>query len=511
MLWTHGELFRGCEISGLSDGKYSGAASDSRRVREGELFICHRGLHRDGRRYAGEALERGAAAVLTDEPIDGIPAEKILITPDTRLAESFIRRNLAGDPAKGMRTVAVTGTAGKTSVVYLLRHILSAAGRKVGIVSTIKTLSGNEEITLGDGGGSSVPDIAGAMTTPDPEYFFGAVRKMADDGCDTLIYEASSQGLLYKKTAAVHNDIAVFTNLSPEHLDAHGSMEKYFGAKASLMQTSDRAVINADDGWISRLYRMYPGKKITRCSMNSGTEADVYGVNYKSYAADGIGFFFVSEDAAFRVRTPLIGVTSAYNMLESAAAAVMLGADPLTVRDSLRVYGGADGRMMRVSTGSRPLDKKSDITVFIDYAHTPEAMRSLLISAAEIADRITVLFGCGGDRDRSKRAETARIAQAYADRVIITSDNPRSEDPDKIIGDILEGVDRGKNHAVIRDRREAVEYAVLTAEAGEMILLCGKGHEKYEILSDGKHPYDEYRTASDAIRRRITGAGKNDG
>ncbi len=181
----------------------------------------------------------------------------------------------------------------------------------------------------------------------------------------------------------------------------------------------------------------------------------------------------------------------------------MLGVDPMVIRDSVRDFKGADGRMLRVGTGSRSLDEMCDITVFVDYAHTPESLRALLASAAEMSYKITVLFGCGGDRDRTKRAESARVAQQYARKVIITNDNPRTEPPLRIIEDILAGIDGTKKYTVIPDRRDAVEYAILSAEEGEIILLCGKGHEKYEILSDGKHPYDEYETASAALRKRL--------
>ena len=497
------DLFSGCKISGISDGlTFTGISSDSRRAKKGDLFICHRGLHRDGREYAREATEKGAAAVLSDSALDGIAPEKQFFTDDTRLAESFLWHNFTGKAADRMKTVAVTGTAGKSSVVFILRDILRAAGHKVGVISTVKTLSGDEEISLGECGGSSVADIAGAMTTPDPEYFFGAVKRMADDGCDVLLYEASSQGLALKKTSAVKNDIAVFTNLSPEHLDAHGTMENYFAAKAELMKTSRRAVINADDPYISRLYGMYSDKEITRCTMQNA-DAEIYGVNRKTHGERGQEYFFLSDSAVFRLKTPLVGLYSAYNTLEAAASAVLLGVDPMTVRDALRDSQGADGRMTKVSTGIRSLDEKSDISVYIDYAHTPESLRSVITTARETGERITVLFGCGGDRDKSKRAPMGKIASEYADRVIVTSDNPRNEDRAAIISDILDGVDKSKDYAVIPDRRAATEYAIMTAQSGETVLLCGKGHEKYEITADGKHPYDEYAIASDALGERI--------
>lgn len=506
MMISQDKLFDECLIYGISDGMmFSGISSDSRRTKSGELFICHRGLHRDGRKYAHDALDKGAKAVLSETSIDGIPAEKLFLTDDTRYAESVLWNNFTSRAADGMTVVAVTGTAGKTSVVYLLRDILSSVGHKVGVITTVKTMSGDREISLGESGGSSVSDIAGAMTTPDPEYFFKAIREMADDGCDTLIYEASSQGILYRKNAALTNDIAVYTNLSPEHLDCHGTMEEYFAAKAELMKKSRRAVINVDDEWIGKLCELYPEKEIVRCSMDSGALADVYGVNYKSRGKDGSEYMYVSDNAVFRLETQLIGKFSAYNTLEAATVSLILGADPLTVRNTLRDSRGADGRMTRVSSGSRSLDGKCDISVYIDYAHTPESMRSLLSSVRETCKRITAVFGCGGDRDKTKRALMGTVASMYADHIIITSDNPRNEDRMKIIDDILVGVNKEKKYTVIPDRREAVEYAISVAESGETVILCGKGHEKYEILSDGKHPFDEYEIASEALKKRVLG------
>lgn len=500
------ELFHGCKATGYNRGAdFSGITSDSRRACEGYLFICQRGIHHDGHAFAADALSRGAAAVLAEHEIEGVPRDKVIITPDARHDESLIWYNYYARPTDGMKKIAVTGTAGKTSVAFILRHIMRAAGHKVGMITTVKTVSGERELTLGTNGGSSVSDAAGAMTTPDPEYFFEAAAEMRDDGCDAIIYEASSQSLYYKKTCAICPDAAVFTNLSPEHLDCHGTMENYFQAKASLMESARVAVINGDDGYIARLPRMYPRTKCITCSaqLSKVSESDVCALRYSSRGADGIEFVYFSVGAVFWIVTPVIGEHSVYNIMQAAACAIELGVDPMTVKEALSDFPGVDGRLNRVA-----LNKKTSMecgfAVFIDYAHTPDSLKSVLRALRDITEgELIVLFGCGGDRDRQKRPEMARAAQENADFVIITGDNPRTEAPGEIITDIVSGIDVGRPFAVIPDRTAAIKHAVNTAKAGDTILLAGKGHEKYEILEDGMHPYDEEKIAVDAVRERL--------
>lgn len=499
------QIFDGCGISEvIRDLDIRSISSDSRRIRTGDLFICLRGTHRDGHDYAEDAVSRGASLVLAEHPIADIPDEKLILTPDTRAAESRIWYNFTGRPTDGMKKIAVTGTAGKTSVAFMLAHIFRAAGQRVGLITTVRVLSGERELTLGTCGGSSVSDIAGAMTTPDPEYFFGACAEMKKDGCETLIYEASSQALLLHKLDPVVNDAAVFTNLSPEHLDCHGTMENYFAVKASLMTRTRLAVINTDDRWMAKLIELYPDVPAVTCSRNPSkvAETDVCALRYKPHEADGIEYVYFSERAVFRIRTPLIGQYSVSNSLQSAACAVEMGINPMTVREALESFPGVDGRMMRVHFSG-------DITnvlphVFIDYAHTPDAIASVLRAVREnTRERLVVLFGCGGDRDRTKRPKMAEEAQKYADFVIVTSDNPRLENPDAILGDIISGMDQSKPHIVIPDRREAIRFAVESFGGGDIVLLAGKGHEKYEITKDGMHPFDEEEIARDAMRMKL--------
>ena len=490
-----GEILRGTDVrTAMPELEISGIASDSRRVRPGFLFVCLRGGRHDGHWHARQAVENGAVCVIGETPAEGV--EQMLLTSNARVTESQVWYNFFGRPTDGMTKIAVTGTAGKTSVVFALRHILRSAGRRVGVITTISALAGDDPLPLGEHGGSSVSDLNGAMTTPDPEYFFGAAAEMRARGCDTLIYEASSQSLLLHKTDAVVPDAAIFTNLSPEHLDCHGTMEQYFSAKARLMESAKFGITNADDPYMCRLPEMFPQKTVLTCSADPAkiAETDVCAIRCTSLGADGMEYVYFSDEAVFRIRTPMIGRHSVYNTMQAALCAIRLGVDPLTVKDALAGLQGADGRLYRVCFPD----------VFIDYAHTPGALAAVLSALTEIRrNRLIVLFGCGGDRDREKRPKMAEAAQKYADLVIVTGDNPRTEDPAQILDEIVQGLDRTKPYAIFPDRREAIRFAVDEADEGDLILLAGKGHEKYEITADGKHPFDEEQIVLDAVRNKL--------
>ncbi len=496
-----GEILRGTDVrTATPELEISGIASDSRRVRPGFLFLCLRGGRHDGHWHARQAIENGAVCVIGETPAEGV--ENMLLTASARVTESQVWYNFTGRPTDGMTKIAVTGTAGKTSVVFTLRHIFRSAGRQVGVITTISALAGNDPVPLGEHGGSSVADLAGAMTTPDPEYFFGAAAEMKARGCDTLIYEASSQSLDLHKTDAIRPDAAIFTNLSPEHLDCHGTMEDYFAAKARLMESAKFGITNADDPYMSRLPTMFPGKTVLTCSSDPARIAgtDVCAIRCTSLGADGMEYVYFSDEAVFRIRTPMIGKHSVFNTMQAALCAIRLGVDPLTVKEAIADMNGVDGRLCRVHF---PKECAFPADVFIDYAHTPDALAAVLSTLTEIKrGRLIVLFGCGGDRDRSKRPKMAETAQKFADLVIVTGDNPRTEDPARILDEIVRGLDRTKPHAVIPDRREAIRYAVDEAREGDLILLAGKGHEKYEITADGKHPFDEEQIVREAVNHR---------
>ncbi len=476
----------------------SAVVSDSRRAVPGCLFLCLRGTRTDGHTHIAEAAARGAAAAVIGEGYEAPPDFPFVRVRDTRAAAARIWNRRFGCPAEGMRVVAVTGTNGKTSTAYMLRAILSAAGSRVGMIGTVRCLCGEEEIPLG--GGGEISDTPAAMTTPDPEYLYGAVARMRAMGADTLVMEASSHALDQRKTDALPVSLAVFTNLSPEHLDYHGTMDAYLRAKARLFEAVPRGIVNADDPAAPALAALCPLCRILRCSAETGTEgADYRALRVRCEGMDGVGYVLFSERAVFRVRCPVPGRFTVMNSLLAAAAALELGADPAAVREALRTFPGVEGRMERVALPGAPF------TLFLDYAHTPAALESLLRTvraARRPGERITLLFGCGGDRDPYKRPAMGEIASALADFVIVTSDNSRTEDPERILSHILGGMDREKPYAVIPDRREAIRFAVSGARAGDILLFAGKGHEKYEIGPHGRRPFDEAAIAREAYEAR---------
>ena len=503
------KLLRGVSVTEakLTRQYVTGITSDSRRVREGDMLICLRGIHHDGHQYMADGVMRGAAVVLA-ETKEGLPeGTDYILCPDTRLAEALVWNNRYGKPAEGMTGIGITGSNGKTSTAFLLRDLLKAGGKKPGMITTIRTMADDEEISIA-AGGSSVADAAGAMTTPDPEYFYGAIARMRERGCDTLVYEASSHALDLYKTDAIHPEYALFTNLTPEHMDYHGTMEKYLSAKARLFSMAEKGICNADDPYAEALMRKADGCSFLTCTADPSKfeNCDTAAMRYRSHGAEGISFLYCGRDAIFRIRTPLAGHFAVYNVTLAVCCALQMGLDPLTVQTALASAKPPEGRMQRLDTGA-----DMPFSVFIDYAHTPAALEQVLKTAREMHPaKLTVLFGCGGDRDRSKRPVMGRIAGQYADRVVLTGDNPRTEDPLVILEDILSGMEENPPEAVIPDRGEAIRQVIREAEAGEIILLCGKGHEKYEIRGNVRYPFDEAAIAREAVLSRME-TSKNTG
>lgn len=481
----------------ITDIHVCSIVTDSKKVCPGDVFVCIRGSHTDGHLYAGEAVRRGAVAVIATRPLSvGVP---VITVENTRRAAAFMWNNRYLSPAHGMKVIAVTGTNGKTSVTYMIREILSAAGYKCGLVGTVKCMAGEKELSFG--GGSEISGAAAAMTTPDPEYLYRMLYEMKLCGVTHVVMEASSHALSQHKLDPLSPDVAVFTGLSPEHLDYHGNMDNYLSAKSTLFRSCKKGIINADDAYADRLMNTVRCHCI-RVSATGGN-AEVRCENILR-SADGVSYTLVTPRLRTSVRCPMPGRFGIYNSLLAACAAMEAGVGASSVRDGLGRFGGVPGRMETVA-------RLGDLRVIRDYAHTPDALKG----AAEIASegkrgKLWLVFGCGGDRDRTKRPEMGRIAAETADFTVITSDNPRSEDRDRIIADIMRGFDKAKPHEVIPDRTEAIRYAVACADDGDTVLLCGKGHENYEITADGMHPFDEVRIVLAAIeekRLRLGGDG----
>lgn len=445
----------------------TGVSYDSRHTSPGDLFIALEGYETDGHRFIPMAREKGAACVLCQKaPQDGGPYVR---TGDSRGALAQAGRNWFGDPAGEMTMVGVTGTNGKTTTTYLLKDVLEkAAGAKVGLIGTNQNMVGDEVLHT-------------ERTTPESFELQALFRRMADAGCTHVVMEVSSHALCLQRVAGIRFAAGLFTNLSQDHLDFHGSMEDYCGAKALLFRQCEKGVYNADDPWADRVTRGAP------CPLSSFGEkaGELRGENIR-LAVDGVDFDACRDGETVPVRVNIPGGFTVYNALGVMAAARELG---VPLADSARVLRQSAGVKGRVEVVPVP----GDYTVLIDYAVTPDAIENVLTTVRDFArGRVVILFGCGGDRDRGKRPKMGRIAAQMADFVVVTSDNPRTEVPGDIIADILPGLEGTETpYVVVEDRVEAIRYALDHARKDDVIILAGKGHETYQIVGHEKRHLDE--------------------
>jgi len=479
----------------LSTLTVSGVTHDTRRLRAGDVYVALTGTRTDGCQYAIEAEQKGASVYIGEKQVEGLHIPQLL-TENARRTYAVACANMAENPQKKMRIIGVTGTNGKTSTAYMLRTILAHSGYKTALIGTVKSMIGEEEY---------IPELSGAakenfttMTTPDPDVLYPALRVMADQGVEIVIMETSSHALALEKLAPIFFDIGVFTNLSAEHLDFHGDMENYFFAKAKLFSNCRIGLVNMDDPYAERLCATAACKTVG------------YGIRKKSeYSVEqirmngvfGSEYILYSPNARFKIKSRIPGHFTLYNTLAAASAARELGIDLVNIQNALYALNGVCGRLERVDLGF----KEHSFSVFIDYAHTPYALENLLRCVntfRSAGQRIVTLFGCGGDRDTDKRAAMGSLSVALSDFVVITNDNPRTEDPEKIIQEILCGVGNAKNYTVIQDRRSAIEHVIENALEGDIILLVGKGHEQYEIDRDGMHPFSERSIVEEAVEKR---------
>ena len=490
-------LYQLCREAGIvyptggPDPAINGIKTDSRLVEQGDLFVCIRGFHADGHDYIEDALDRGAVAVVVEEAFCGkAPAAACLIAvEDSRHAAAMLYDAWYDHPSRKLKIIAVTGTNGKTSVTHMLLAIFEAAMHKCGLIGTVHCRSAGRSLDIRGN------DPLANMTTPDPEQLYQMLDVMVRDGVEYVFMEVTSHALALRKPDALTFEAAIFTNLTPEHLDLHGDMENYFLTKSKLFSMCKTAILNVDDPYGRRLADEVPCRALT-CSMRGA--ADFMAEDIHELGVDGNEYFLSSPRICFTVRTPLPGRFNISNTLEAAACAAWLGIAPSVIKEAMAGLVGIAGRMERVRLG-----KVTDFSVFVDYAHTPDALTNLLTTARSIrqaGQRVVLVFGCGGDRDVSKREVMGRIAAELADACIVTSDNSRSEEPEDIIRDILRGME-GADVRVIPDRAEAIRYAVCHARPGDIILLAGKGHEQYEINKTGKHPFHEREIAMRALEK----------
>jgi len=513
----------------ISAIRITGITADSRQVRPGDLFIAVAGQAADGHRYISEAEARGCGAVLFEKGrlnADNHPTGPAVEVNDTREVLGRVAANFYGHPAREMRMIGITGTNGKTTTAYLVEAITAATGR-AGVIGTVnyryRTRHG-QEISM-----------EAPLTTPEPIFLHRLLRQMADDGVSHVVMEVSSHALVQKRLAGILFDIAVFTNLSRDHLDFHGDMETYFAGKMLLfrehLKASGTAVVvlesttatagksmEPSSGWGHRLRAALASRDATAAGLQNlrlkgdkgdvakmitcGLDAtcDIFPRSF-TYNLDGIVAELVTPQNGFRLQSPLVGDFNLKNLLAAVGAGLGLHLDPRRIQAALAGVAGIPGRLERIPT-------KRGGYIFVDYAHTPDALENVLTTLRNLKpSRLVCVFGCGGDRDAGKRPLMGKVAGALCDVVLVTSDNPRTEDPQKIVHEIEQGLlasplDRvnadilvssreRRGYDVIVSRREAIKIAVRDVRSAEVVLIAGKGHECYQITSMGKNHFDD--------------------
>ena len=461
----------------LAEIDISGITCDSRQVKAGYLFVCICGAVMDGHDFAQKAIEQGAAVVITQRDME---IRNQIIVDDTHAAYATLCAKWFGEPAKSLTLIGVTGTNGKTSVTYMMKKIMEKAGHKVGLIGTIQNMIGEEV-------------VAAHNTTPNAYELNSLFALMKAKGCTHVIMEVSSHALDQCRVYKLDFAVAMFTNLTQDHLDYHVTMENYLSAKKKLFRMCKKAVVNADDPYVSRLTQ---GLTCECVSYAVEKRADYHATDI-SYHPARVSYTLKTQNSKTDISVMTGGKFTVYNSMCAAAGAAELGI-PLSVSaQALAGLQGVKGRAEVVATGL-------DFTVIIDYAHTPDGLKNILTTFRECKkNRLIAVFGCGGDRDKTKRPLMGAIAAQYADYAVVTSDNPRTEDPSAIIHDIVEGMkDCQTPYHVIENRIEAIHYAISIAQKDDIIVLAGKGHETYQILNTGTIHLDEREVVADALKER---------
>jgi UDP-N-acetylmuramoyl-L-alanyl-D-glutamate--2,6-diaminopimelate ligase len=458
----------------------SGLAYSSRAVEPGDLFFCVRGFRSDGHDYAPDAVARGASALVCERELGfGVPE---VLVPDARAAMAELAARFYGHPTETLRVVGVTGTNGKTTTTFLVRSILEAAGRRCGLLGTVTSIVGGTEEPV-------------QRTTPEAIDLQRTFRRMLDAGDDACAMEVSSHALELRRADGVTFAARVFTNLTQDHLDFHSDMEQYFLAKRRLFEgPGGPAVLNLDDEYGNRLATDFPGA--TTYAIDRDADFRATAVEFDPH---GSRFTLTTPEGGVDVATRLPGLFNVSNALAAAAATSALGVTAGEIAAGLAAAGRVPGRF-------EPVDEGQPFAVLVDYAHTPDSLENVLRAARKITrGRLTVVFGAGGDRDRTKRPLMGRVASALADRAIVTSDNPRSEDPDSIVDQVIAGA--GSEAVREVDRRRAIELAIEPAREGDVVVIAGKGHEQGQEFADGrKEPFDDVTVAREALRALLGAA-----
>jgi UDP-N-acetylmuramoyl-L-alanyl-D-glutamate--2,6-diaminopimelate ligase len=476
--------------------RVTGIAHDSRAVAAGSVFVAVRGQRADGAAFAADAERRGAAAIVAET---AAPAETEVVwlrTADARLALAELAAIYYEHPSEALTVVGVTGTNGKTTTTYLLASVFDAAGYPCGRLGTVSVRVGPQAADERDA----------SHTTPEANEVQRLLREMLDNGFKACAMEVSSHALVLQRVANVRFAAGIFTNLTRDHLDFHSDMESYFQAKRRLFDMLPRdapSLINLDDPRGATLVEIC-SRPVTYAV---NRPADIT-TGPLSFALDGLSFDVRTPRGTLHIRSPLVGRPNVYNILAAVSAATALGLSFDAIEKGISRLEGVPGRFQIVSS------PKDEVTVVVDYAHTDDALRNLLDTARPLArGRLITVFGCGGDRDRTKRPLMGAVAGRLSDLILITSDNPRSEDPQRIIEEVLRGItadtrrDSDQRVITIPDRRDAINKAIELARPGDLVLIAGKGHEKYQVIGSQVLPFDDVTVAREALSRRRSNSG----
>ncbi len=469
--------------SRLSDVPVRGVECDSRKVEKGFLFVAVRGVKEDGHAFIREAVERGAVAVVGEERQTLASEVPFILVPECRTAMARLACAFYKNPSNDLKVIGVTGTNGKTTSSFLVEHLLRQRQKRVGVLGTVHYRFENHVIPAKE-------------TTPGALRIQQILAEMRSGGCEYVVMEVSSHALHQQRVGGIQFEAALFTNLTQDHLDYHGTMEEYFQAKSRLfldLLPEKTSLLNRDDAWAQKLEKKVSSRKVTYAVHH---EADLRAQEIE-YKQSRTAFKLLFQGQAIPIESPLIGLHNVYNVLGAFATMSVLGFDLKNTAEHLRSFSGVPGRLESVDCGQNFL-------VFVDFAHTPDGLQNVLSSLKPYRkNKLIVVFGCGGDRDKNKRPKMGKIAAEFSDFVYVTSDNPRSENPADIAREVQAGFPPNfKNYVVVLDRKKAIRQALLSARESDMVLLAGKGHETTQVISDRVLPFNDREEAERVLNGR---------
>ena len=489
------ELLHGLNIttsSGSLDIDITGVVSDNRKIEFGNAFVCYQGINVDSHNFIPDALQKGATVIIGEKPITTIDIQEKLITyvqvPCGRRAMSLIAANWHGNPAKTLKLIGITGTNGKTSTAHLIHAILKASGRKTALIGTV-----GHQYTNAQGEEETLP---ASLTTPDAFALHALFKQFTEDDVEYVTMETSSQGLALQRLAGLTFDTAVFTNFTQDHLDYHQTMEAYLTAKLMLFKQLNNegvAILNSDSPVTDHIADTCSDSRILMYGLGETVDLHAEDINFSH---NRLAFTAVTPDGQIPANLRLLGEYNLYNAL----AAIAVG-----LRYDCPISAIQEGLAATVVPGRFELiDQGQDFAVIVDYAHTPDGLENVLTAAKRVSERnLICVFGCGGDRDNGKRPKMGNISTQIADYSVITSDNPRTEDPDEIIAQIVSNLPHDTNYVCISERREAIHHAIATAKSGDVVVIAGKGHEDYQEINGKRFPFDDRAVASDFLTMRF--------